>query len=125
MIRFNGGKSTDLYIHGYTAWLSTTSPSPVSDFIIPRLDIDSPLLATTVDVERVFSRGRFLLPYTRNQLSSDSFRAQMCVGAWSVLGLVKDKDVVKGGGEDSDSESDFDIDLNDEDLGLCSESDNN
>ena len=49
----------------------------------------------------------------------------MCVGAWSVLGLVKDKDVVKGGGEDSDSESDFDIDSNDEDLGLCSESDNN
>ena len=49
----------------------------------------------------------------------------MCVGAWSLLGLVKDKDMVKGGGEESDSESDFDIDSDDKDLDLCSESDNN
>ena len=46
----------------------------------------------------------------------------MCVGAWSLLGMVKDKDVVKGGGEESDPESDFDIDTDDEDLDLGSES---
>ena len=125
MIWFNGGKSTDLYIHGYTAWLSTTSPSLVSDFIIPRLDIDWLLLATTADVEWVFSHGRFLLPYTHNQLSSDSIWAHMCVDTWSVLSLVKDKDVMKGEGEDSNLESDFDIDSDDEDLGLGSESNNN
>ena len=122
MIQFNGGRSTSYCIHGYTAWPLTTSPSPVSNFIIIRLNPDLLRLATTVDVERVFSHGRFLLPYTRNQLSSDSFRAQMCVGAWSLLGMVKDKDVVKGGGEESDSESDFNIDTDDEDLDLGSES---
>lgn len=123
-IRFNGGKSTNHRIHDYITWPLTTSPSLVSGSIIIRLNpnLRLPLLATSVDVERAFSHGRFLLPYTRNQLSSDSFRAQMCVGAWSLLGLVKDKDIVKGGGQDSDSESDFDIDSDDEDLDLESDS---
>ena len=49
----------------------------------------------------------------------------MCVGVWSLLGMVKDKDVVKGGGEESNSESDFDIDSDNEDLDLGSESANN
>lgn len=50
--------------------------------------------ATSVDVERVFSRGRILLSHIRNRLSSQSTRALMCVGTWSLLGMVKDKDVL-------------------------------
>ncbi|KZV80205.1 putative AC transposase, partial [Exidia glandulosa HHB12029] len=51
--------------------------------------------ATSVDVERVFSRGRQLLPYNRNRLSTDSIRALLCVGAWSRMDFVRDNDVMK------------------------------
>ena len=51
------------------------------------------LAATTVDVERVFSKGRILLPHVRNRLSVQSTRALMCVGVWSKLGYVEDEDV--------------------------------
>jgi hypothetical protein len=44
-------------------------------------------------VERVFSKGRILLSHIRNQLSTQSIRALMCVGNWSRLGYVKDRDV--------------------------------
>lgn len=44
-------------------------------------------------VERVFSQGRVILPYVRNRLSVQSTRALLCIGDWSVRGLVKDKDV--------------------------------
>jgi hypothetical protein len=48
---------------------------------------------TSVDVERVFSQGRLLLPYIRNRLSSESTRALLCLGDWSRHGLVKDADI--------------------------------
>jgi hypothetical protein len=51
-------------------------------------------LATSVDVERVFSRGRLLLSHVRSRLSVQSTRALLCVGSWSLLGLVKDEDVL-------------------------------
>jgi hypothetical protein len=51
------------------------------------------LIATTLDVERVFSQGRLVLPHVRNRLSIQSTRAAMCVGAWSTLGLIKDADI--------------------------------
>lgn len=51
--------------------------------------------ATSVDVERVFSKGRILLSHIRSRLSVQSTRALMCVGAWSKLGFVKDKDVIE------------------------------
>jgi hypothetical protein len=47
-----------------------------------------------VDVERVFSRGRLILSHVRNRLSSQTTRALLCLGSWSLLGLVKDKDVL-------------------------------
>jgi len=63
--------------------------------------------ASTVDVERVFSQGRLVLSHIRNRLSVQSTRACMCVGAWSLLGLIKDSDIraalgeeVTGGAED-------------------------
>jgi len=45
-------------------------------------------------VEHVFSKGRILLSYVRNHLASQSICALMCLGNWSKLGYVKDKDVL-------------------------------
>ena len=50
-------------------------------------------LATTVDVERVFSHGRLILPHVRGRLAVQSTRASICVGTWSALGLVRDGDI--------------------------------
>ncbi|THH13347.1 hypothetical protein EUX98_g9738, partial [Antrodiella citrinella] len=48
--------------------------------------------ATSVDAERVFSKGRILHPHTRNRLSAKSTRASLMVHFWSKLGLVRDAD---------------------------------
>ena len=50
--------------------------------------------ATSVDVERIFSCGRLVLSHVRNQLSSQSTRALLCLGSWSLQDLVKDSDVL-------------------------------
>ena len=50
-------------------------------------------VATSVDVERVFSKGRILLSHLHNRLSVQSTRALMCLGAWSLMGYVRDSDV--------------------------------
>ncbi|EPS96244.1 hypothetical protein FOMPIDRAFT_1082196, partial [Fomitopsis schrenkii] len=50
--------------------------------------------ATSVDVERIFSRGRLILPHIRNGMSAKSIRALLCLGDWCLLDLVKDDDVV-------------------------------
>lgn len=71
--------------------------------------------ATSVDVERVFSKGRLVLSHVRNGLSVQSTRASMCLGAWSKMGLVKDEDImeaarlpeVKGSEPELDSNWDF------------------
>jgi hAT family C-terminal dimerisation region len=57
------------------------------------LDLTTPT-ATSVDVERVFSKGRLVLSHVRNRLSAQSTRALMCLGAWSRMGLVKDRDIM-------------------------------
>lgn len=49
--------------------------------------------ATSVDVERTFSQGRLLLSHIRNRLSVQSTRALLCLGVWSLMGYVKDKDL--------------------------------
>jgi hypothetical protein len=51
------------------------------------------LLATSVGVERTFSKGRILLSHVRNSLSVQSTRALMCLGVWSLQGYVRDKDI--------------------------------
>ena len=53
------------------------------------------LLATSVGVERTFSKGRLLLSHIRNCLSVQSTCALMCVGVWSLLGYVHDNDIKK------------------------------
>ena len=50
-------------------------------------------VATSIDVEHVFSKGRILLSHLRNRLSVQSTRALMCLGAWSLMGYVRDSDV--------------------------------
>ena len=52
------------------------------------------MVATSVDVERVFSKGRLVLSHIRNRLTVASTRALMCLGAWSKLGLVRDADLL-------------------------------
>lgn len=59
-------------------------------------------VATSTAVERVFSRGRHLLHYTRSRLSGASVRAYMCLGDWSRNDLISDKDIMdalKDGGK--------------------------
>jgi hypothetical protein len=68
--------------------------------------------ATSIYVERLFSRGRLLLSHVRSRLSAESTRALLCLGIWSELGLVKDKDVKKVS-ELEDVEGDEDIELED------------
>ena len=55
------------------------------------------LLATSIDVECLFSCGRLLLSHVHSCLSVDSTQALLCLGAWSHLGLVKNEDVLKVG----------------------------
>ncbi|EIW56574.1 hATC-domain-containing protein [Trametes versicolor FP-101664 SS1] len=49
--------------------------------------------ATSVDVERTFSRGRLLLSHVRNRLSAQSTRAVMCLGDWVRWDLVRTHDI--------------------------------
>jgi hypothetical protein len=63
----------------------------IYDAIIPNSNII--FLATSVDVERTFSRGRLLLSHTRSRLSTQTTRALLCLGPWSLLNMVKDSDV--------------------------------
>jgi hypothetical protein len=51
-------------------------------------------LATSVNVERIFSKGRVLLSHLRSRLSVQSTRALMCVAEWSATGFVKDSDIL-------------------------------
>ena len=63
------------------------------------------LSATSIDVERVFSRGRLILSHVHNCLSVETARAIMCLGAWSQMNLITSNDVlavIKGGKEDDD-----------------------
>lgn len=48
------------------------------------------LIATTVDVERLFSTGRVLLGYLRNRLSADSVHSILCLKSWWDAGVIQD-----------------------------------
>jgi hypothetical protein len=64
----------------------------LSFFYILSTSIDL-ISATSVDVERVFSKGRLVLSHVRNRLSVDSTRGLLCLGAWSKLGLINNHDI--------------------------------
>ena len=67
-------------------------------------------IATSVNVERVFSCGRLVLSHVRSQLSAQSTQALICLGSWSSMGLVKDSDVLTVGTL-ADVEEDEELDL--------------
>jgi hypothetical protein len=72
-------------------------------------------LATSVNVERVFSKGHILLSHLRSQLSVQSTRVLMCVGKWSSMGFVKDRDILAAAallevvGEEEELGHDWDV----------------
>ncbi|KIM66468.1 hypothetical protein SCLCIDRAFT_110613 [Scleroderma citrinum Foug A] len=68
--------------------------------------------ATSIDVERLFSRGRLLLSHVRSRLSAQSTRALLCLGMWSELNLVMDDDV-KTVSELQDVEGNEELELED------------
>lgn len=49
--------------------------------------------ATSIDVERVFSRGHIALTHVRNRLGAASTRAILCLGPWCNLDLVGETDM--------------------------------
>ena len=51
------------------------------------------ITATSIDVEQTFSQGRLLLSHVCSRLSVQSTWALLCIGVWSLMGYVKDKDV--------------------------------
>ena len=63
-------------------------------------------IATTVNIECVFSCGHLVLPYVCSHLAVQSTRASLCVGLWSSQGLVKDGDVRASLGLDNVGEKD-------------------
>ena len=67
-------------------------------------------IATSVDVERVFSRGRLVLPYVRGRLAVQSTRASLCVGLWSSQGLVRDGDIKAALGAEIEEEDELPMD---------------
>ena len=43
-------------------------------------------------MEHLFSRGRLIITHTCSRLSAQMTCALLCLGAWSLLGLVKAED---------------------------------
>lgn len=89
----SGGMNTSPCFHIFHAWPSTIFQFQVSGpklVLCPGIDVFS---ATSTDVERVFSQGRLVLSHIRNRLSAESTHALLCLGNWSLLGYVKDKDI--------------------------------
>jgi hypothetical protein len=93
---FSGGLQKSISILISLVWRETIFQNLVSEFVILFLCSSANLLlATSVDVERVFSYGRLLLSHVRNRLSVDSTRALLCLGAWSRLGFVNKEDLLE------------------------------
>lgn len=62
-------------------------------------------------VERIFSKGRIVLSHLRNRLSVESTRALICVGNWSLLGLIRKEDINAAVSLDEEEEEETDEDV--------------
>jgi hypothetical protein len=51
--------------------------------------------ATSIFIEWIFSCSHLVLSPVRNRLSAQSTHALLCLRSWSLLGMVKDEDVLK------------------------------
>ena len=95
LMHWHGGTNGVPFIHDLHAWQSIIWLSQVclhNIFFHVNLFL---LVATSVDVERLFSRGHVLLSHNCNRLSSQTTRALLCLGDWSHLGLVNSDNVHK------------------------------
>lgn len=72
-------------------------------------------VASTVAVERSFSRGRILISHLRNRLRSDTIRALMCFGDWSRLDLFTPRELIDMLKDESDVIED-DVEFVDDEL---------
>ena len=90
-----GGQRNGLPTLDFLGWRSITYQSLVCHIYILQLNVTDHkcITATSVDVERLFSRGRLVLSHTRSRLSVASTHALLCLGSWSLMGLVRDDDV--------------------------------
>jgi len=52
------------------------------------------VIATSTAVERVFSRGRHLLHFTRNRLAGSALRAHLCLGSWGAHDIYRAEDIL-------------------------------
>ena len=88
LIPFSGGWRRKLCILVSLKW-----PVIIFVFQVNIIFYTSPILticvATSVDVERTFSKGQLLLSHIRNQLSAKSMRALLCLNNWTKQGYVK------------------------------------
>jgi hypothetical protein len=94
---WHGGMVTGRHACDVLEWHWTISPSQVCDHIRRGDDMFTLPPATSVDVKWIFSQGHLLLSHVRNRLSIQATYAVLCVGLWSLLGLVKDNDVLQVG----------------------------
>jgi hypothetical protein len=54
--------------------------------------------ATSIDVERLFSKGRLILSHVRNRLSAGTTRELLCLNNWIGQGLVMPEDLKEAAG---------------------------
>jgi len=95
LMPFDGGMTVARIIRTCQGWhwiILSFLVSDHSSIFISYISFNG-LLATSVGVERTFSKGRLLLSHIRNRLSVQSTRALMCLGVWSLRGYVRDKDI--------------------------------
>lgn len=108
-------------VDGARACIPNAVPHGVGLFIHPgyvylptcRIILLTVSIATSVDVERTFSRGRLLLSHVRNRLSAQSTRAILCLGDWVRWDLVHTQDiqaVVKSAEVQNDEGDDYRMD---------------
>jgi hypothetical protein len=80
-IHWGGGSRTSPFIPDSLRWHCITYQYQVSSSAtISILDL-MVNIATSVDVEQVFSKGRLVLPHVQNRLSVQSTCALLCLGA--------------------------------------------
>lgn len=90
-----GGTKSATYICSCIIWHWITFQSQVSSqySISPTFYELILLPATSVEVERLFSCGRLILSHTCSCFSVQSTHDLLCVGSWSLAGLVLDEDM--------------------------------
>ena len=65
------------------------------EFLLLKINVFSNpyLSATSIDVERLFSKGRLILSHVRNRLSAGTTRELLCLNNWIGQGLVTSEDL--------------------------------